>query len=330
MLTALDIALVKAGHCSVVIACRRSRTRGRLVEVGPWPETLSSERCDRARREHRRRVEQALSNWPVDLIHMHGVDFFEYLPDTDLPVLVTLHLPFSFYPEQVLRDLPHNIHLHCVSESQANLCPPGVRLLETIPNGTNLQALRARHAKRNFALALGRICPEKGFHIAVEAANRAAVPLVLGGEVFGYKTHGEYWRKELLPKLDRKHRWIGPVDFARKRRLLTAARCLLVPSLVAETGSLVAMEALACGTPVIAFPHGVLADMVEHGKTGYLVRNVEEMSQAIQNSHKIDPEACRRAACEHFSHERMTRAYLDLYWEIARGHAMTLEERRVA
>jgi glycosyltransferase involved in cell wall biosynthesis len=330
VLTALDNAIVEAGHHSVVVACEQSKSREVLVTSIPCHETLSLDLCGFARREHRRRIEDALGRWPIDVIHMHGVDFYEYLPDTDLPVLVTLHLPLSFYPEQVLRDLPRNIHLHCVSESQARTSPSGVRLLPTIPNGANIPGLAARHAKKNFAVALGRICPEKGFHIAVDAAKRADVPLILGGEVFGYATHAEYWRSELLPKLDRKHRWIGPVDFARKRRLLTAARCLLVPSLVAETGSLVAMEALACGTPVIAFPNGVLSEIVEHGKTGFIVHNAEEMAQAIRRADQINPETCRRAAREHFSLDRTMRAYLDLYEQLVRESAVTVEERRVA
>jgi glycosyltransferase involved in cell wall biosynthesis len=330
VLTVLDHTLADAGHHSIVVACERSQTRGELVASVPCHETLSAELCDFGRSAHREKIEQALARWPVDVIHMHGVDFHEYLPETDLPVLVTLHLPLSSYPEQVLRELPCNVHLHCVSESQARACPPGVRLLPIISNGINIAALAARHAKRNFAVALGRICPEKGFHIAVEAANRASVPLILGGEVFGYASHREYWRTELLPKLDRKHRWIGPVDFARKRRLLTSARCLLVPSLVAETGSLVAMEALACGTPVIAFPNGVLADIVEHGTTGFIVRNAEEMSQAIRRANEIDPDTCRRAARERFSLERTTRRYLELYGQLARDHSSSMEERRVA
>jgi glycosyltransferase involved in cell wall biosynthesis len=330
VLTMLDAALADAGHRSIVVACEQSQTRGEPMSSVACHETLSTDLCAFARAEHRRRIEEALGRWPVDIIHMHGVDFYEYLPEIDLPVLVTLHLPPSFYPEQVLRDLPRNGHLHCVSESQARTCPTGVRLLRTIPNGVNIDALTAYQAKRNFAVALGRICPEKGFHIAVEAAKRANMPLLLGGEVFGYAAHADYWRNELLPKLDRKHRWIGPVNFARKRRLLTAARCLLAPSLVAETGSLVAMEALACGTPVIAFPNGVLKDIVEQGKTGFIVHNAEEMSQAIHRAHTIDPEMCRRVARERFSLANTTRAYLELYEQLAREHAPAVEECRVA
>src|SRR5205085_11918601 len=162
-----------------------------------------------------------------------------------------------------------------------------------------------RHAKRNFVLALGRVCPEKGFHLALDAAERAGVPLLIAGQVFPYPAHQAYFAEQIRPRLGREARFLGPVGFARKRRLLSAARCLLVPSLVAETGSLVAMEALACGTPIIAFPAGVLGDLVEPGVTGFLVKDTEEMAEAIVLADKIDPERCREAARRRFSLDRM-------------------------
>jgi hypothetical protein len=104
---------------------------------------------------------------------------------------------------------------------------------------------------------------------------------------------------------------------ARKRRLLAAARCLVVPSLVAETSSLVAMEALASGTPVIAFRSGALPEIVEDGRTGFLVDGVAEMADAMRRASEIDPEACRRAARERFTAERMCGEYLALYERLA-------------
>ena len=148
---------------------------------------------------------------------------------------------------------------------------------------------------------------------------RAGVPLLLAGRVFPYDAHLRYWRDEIAPRLDRRRRFVGAVGFRGKRRLLSAARCLLVPSLAPETSSLVAMEALACGTPVIAFAAGALRDIVEHGRTGFLVRDAEGMADAIARVDALDPDACRRAARERFSDAGTTAAYLALYDRIARG-----------
>jgi glycosyltransferase involved in cell wall biosynthesis len=114
------------------------------------------------------------------------------------------------------------------------------------------------HKKHRFAAALGRICPEKGFHLALTAARKAGMPLILAGQLFRYPAHEAYFEKEILPRLDKERRFIGRVGSVAKRWLLSSAQCLLVPSLVSETSSLVSMEALACGTPVVAFRAGAL------------------------------------------------------------------------
>jgi hypothetical protein len=322
VLAAIDSALVSAGHRSIVVAARGSRIRGTLLESCGPTTTLTDEIRAEQYTVHRAKIAEVLDRFPIDIIHLHGVDFYEYLPATELPVLVTLHLPPDLYPDHIYS--MERVFLHCVSPAQNLRCPASENLLPPIENGVEIPAPVAIR-RRNYALSLGRICPEKGYHLAMDAARLAGVPFFLGGEAFPYETHLRYLEQQIRPREDRLRRWVGPLNRRRKLRALRGARCLLVPSTIAETSSLVTMEALACGTPVIAFRFGALPSLVDHGRTGFLVNSVEEMADAIQRADQIDPEACRAAARERFSVERMTQQYIDRYARIVhfRKHAGT-------
>jgi glycosyltransferase involved in cell wall biosynthesis len=319
----LDRALVASGHRSLVIACEGSRVTGRLLPTPRSSGVLDDATRAAAQACHREAILHALAREAFDLVHIHALDFHEYLPPPGPPVLVTLHLPPQWYPEHVFRPRRPGTWLQCVSRSQELRCPAADALLPFIENGVPLDAVHPSVRRRTYALALGRICPEKGFHLALDAAKLAGIPAIVAGEVFRYHAHEEYFSRELLPRLDgRERRFIGPVGPARKRRLLAGARCLLVPSLAPETSSLVAMEALAAGTPVIAFRSGALPEIVEDGLTGFLVDDAAGMAQAIRDVDAIDPERCRAAARERFSADRMAAQYLSRYRQLAAGAAM--------
>jgi glycosyltransferase involved in cell wall biosynthesis len=317
VLSALDNALVADGHRSFVLAPEGSVTAGALV---PIPRCHGSDINDSVRDARYSMVRQAITSsvLEIDLVHLHGVDFHAYLPPAGRPVLVTLHLPISWYPENALHPKRPGTWFNCVSHSQHRTCPPGVNLVPPIPNGVPVDALsQGPCPRRGYAIMLGRICPEKGQHLALQAAHRANVALGIAGEVFPYPEHRAYFERCVRPRLDKHRRYLGPVGFARKRRLLSSASCLLVPSLCPETSSLVAMEALACGTPVIAFPVGALPESIDHGRTGFLVENVEQMAAAIHQAITIDRAICRQTARERFSVRRMTNAYIELYRRLA-------------
>lgn len=321
VLAALDRGLVEAGHRSVVIAQEGSTVAGELVPI-PAPAGALDDAARREVHDHVRRALREAIARGVDLVHLHGADFHHYLPPPGPTALVTLHMPHEFYPPEALRPARPDTWFNTVSADQARRYPALPTLIPPIANGIPVAALQARHAPRGFALSLGRICPEKGQHLALEAARRADVPLVLAGEVFAYEAHEAYFRDEIAPALDRQRRFVGPVGFRRKRRLLTAARCLLVTSLVHETSSLVAREALACGTPVIAFARGALAEAVEDGVTGFLVEDVDGMAQAIAKVGRLDRERCRIVARERFDEARMVDRYLAAYRSLTdRGRA---------
>jgi glycosyltransferase involved in cell wall biosynthesis len=329
VLTWLDAALIEAGHRSIVLACEGSTVAGILQTVrGPGNRSLDDAVRRAAQEEQRRAIGNVLRRWSVDLIHMHGLDFYTYLPEPNIPVLATLHLPAEWYPREAFFPGRPETYLNCVSRTQQRNCPPTARLLPAIENGIPTELLAARHGKRPFALMLGRVCPEKGFHLALEAVQRAGIGLLLAGEIFRYHAHERYFAEAIAPFLGPRRRFIGRVGFQRKRRLLSAATCLLVPSVVRETSSLVAMEALACGTPVIAFPSGELAEIIEDGRSGFLVHDVNEMADAIRQAHRLDPDACRQAARSRFSLERMTSQYLERYRQLVRGSISAASEVR--
>jgi len=321
VLSSLDRALVAAGHRSIVIACEGSAVTGELWSYpAPPPDRPIDDAVHWAGQEviHRRTAE-VLACRDVDLIHMHGLDFEACLPPPGVPVLATLHLPPEWYSPSALRPDRDATWINCVSESQMRRVPPGPRLLPPIPNGVPVAALGAmRPRKCRYALMLARVCPEKGLHLALDAARAAGAPLLLAGAVFPYSAHEDYFHSEVLPRLDRHRRYVGPVGFVQKRRLLASARCLLVPSLVAETSSLVAMEAASCGTPVIAFRNGALPEVVEDGRTGILVDDADGMADAIRRVDAIDPDVCRETARRRFSIERMAAAYIERYHLLAR------------
>src|SRR5262249_55497720 len=165
---------------------------------------------------------------------------------------------------------------------------------------------------------MGRICPEKGLHFAIEAAEQAQVNLIIAGTVYEYPEHRHYFDSQIAPLLNDRIRFIGPVGGERKRSLLAGAKCLLVPSLVPATSSLIAMEAMAAGTPVVAWRNGALPELISPGRTGFLASSVEEMTHAIARLDEIDRQACRQQAESQFDAREMVSRYLKLYERAAR------------
>src|SRR5205085_11566134 len=132
------------------------------------------------------------------------------------------------------------------------------------------------------------------------------------GSVYPFSYHQCYYEREIVPRLHNLGSQVTRITaptFPQKLELLQQARAVLIPSLIDETSSLVAMEAMACGTPVIAFRRGALAHIVQHGITGFLVDSPEQMAQAVENLANIDPITCRRYAEQFCSSERMADGY---------------------
>jgi glycosyltransferase involved in cell wall biosynthesis len=323
VLAMLDRGLVAAGHRSLVMAAEGSAVAGTLIGMPAVEGQIDAAVRGRIHAAYAAALARETARRRVDIVHMHGIDFHAYLPPAGPPVLATLHLPLAWYPPEALRPWRPRTYVHGVSAAQHR---DGGRVwpLPPIENGIDVDAYSGRHAKRGFALMLARICPEKGVHLAMDAARDAGVPLIIAGEVFPYAEHRRYFEEEVKPRLDSLRRYIGPVGGARKRRLLAAARCVIIASTVPETSSLVAREALAAGTPVMAFARGALPETIAHGRTGFLVEDTAGMTAAIRRAGEIDPEVCRAEARRRFSHHQMIARYLDLYRTLSRAGASRL------
>jgi CelD/BcsL family acetyltransferase involved in cellulose biosynthesis/glycosyltransferase involved in cell wall biosynthesis len=317
VLGTLERGLARRGHRTTVVAAEGSAVEGTLeaLPLPPPPHDAAAQALQHER--VRAALARLLAARRFDLVHLHGVDFDHYLPPPGPPALATLHLPAAWYAPAALAPSRAATFLHCVSRSQRRALGATPALLEAIvPNGVDTGAFRPAPHKGSFALALGRVSPEKGFDLGLAAAHRAGVAMVLAGQVFPFPAHEQHFREAVAPLLDARRVFIGPVGPARKRRLLAGARCLVVPSRAAETSSIAAMEALASGTPVVAFRVGALPEIVEEGETGFLVERVEEMAVAIRAAGELSSPACRRAAEERFSAERMVERYEVLYREV--------------
>lgn len=345
----LEATAASFGFPSVVVANASSSPRGQLyptsVPAGPITDEVRAE----VEKRQQAQIDRALSENPIGLVHMHGLDFASYTVPEDTPVMVSVHLPPSWYPDTIW-DMPPNYHFICVSETQRAACPAHVRdRVLVIPNGVPLPDRALLRPEGRYALMLARICPEKNLHAGLDAARMAGMPALLGGEVFPYETHERYFADELQPRLsasgsshqsrnqaDGEHpiaRFLGPVSGNEKDRALSRAACLLLPTLAPETSSLVAMEALAFGVPVIAMAVGAVPEIVDDGRTGYLIEPgpdaVQQMATAIARLPEIDRTACRAAAEERFSADKMLKAYAALYRTLARpGQARCGAEAR--
>jgi glycosyltransferase involved in cell wall biosynthesis len=206
-----------------------------------------------------------------------------------------------------------------VSRSQANGFSNIPRVLGVVPNGIALDGFIGAEEElavpRSGLLWLGRICEEKAPHIALDIANRAGLAITLAGQVYPFSYHQQYFEREISQRLQRMANgyWVESPSFTEKVRLLKTAEALLITSQVDETSSLVAMEAAACGTPVIALDRGALPEVVRNGVTGFVVNNVLEAAEAIGAIGRISREACWKHAQQNFSSHRMAERYAEMY-----------------
>ncbi len=318
MLWTLEHEMSKRGYKTTLAGCEGSCISGELIATGKAPSIPDAFEFRSA--EHSRRIAEELGRRQFDLVHDKSGFWWEHAGQCAAPVLATLHLPRNFYPERLFRHIASNIFFNAVSESQAKSFKDIPRFIGVVPNGIVLQKFPFTRKKGDYALWLGRICPEKAPHLAMDAAQQAGIPLVLAGEVYPFRWHQEYFDTEIRPRLERSGegvRWVQRPAFDEKLELLRNAKVLLLSTQAPETSSLVAMEAAACGTPAIAFPKGAVPEIVAHGISGFLVDGWREMGDAIADLDRLWPEDARDIAEERFCSRQMANGYERLYDQIS-------------
>jgi glycosyltransferase involved in cell wall biosynthesis len=329
VLWTLERELARGGaHTTTVAASVGSRVSGELFSTGE-PCTQPDD-YERRRTEHEDRVvefvrQREREGNAFDLIHDHSGSFWKRAAEIDAPVLATLHLPRSFYPAGSFDDVPVNVSFSCVSDSQARSFADLESLAGVVPNGIALDCFEgaagvAQDDDRQGLLWLGRICEEKAPHLALEIAAQAGLPISIAGQVYPFSYHQQYFGREVEPLIQTTPdaRFISAPPAELKRRLLRESRALLITSLAEETSSLVAMEAAASGTPVVAFRKGALAEVVRDGVTGLLVDDVAQAVQAVQTISSIGHKTCVQHAQKNFSAAKMAERYSSLYEQLAR------------
>ncbi len=258
---------------------------------------------------------EALRDRPPDIIHSHLENAAGFGAAAALaPLVITLHTPLTDIKRDYLLSFPRAA-LVAVSDFQRRQLAGHPRLC-LIPHGLDVHAYPFEAHKDDYLLFLGRIYPDKGLHTAIRLAREAGERLVIAGPVFA--PDQPYFEQQIRPLIDQDRIFYrGPADFALKTRLLSRAKALVLPLEVDEAFGLVLLEAMACGTPVLAYGRGAVPEVVVPGETGFLAQNYDELRRGLARLSRLHPDRCREHVAANFSLERMVDSYLDLYRRLA-------------
>ena len=252
-----------------------------------------------------------------DLIHNH-YDFMAltYSRLVKTPVLTTIH---GFSSPDIMPVYKKYCDGYFVSISDSDRAP-GLNYLATIYNGIDLSLYPLQESRGHDLVFLGRIHPDKGVHLAIEVARLSGRRLIIAGIV----QDESYFQQQIKPYIDdRNISYIGPVGVSEKNKLFAQACAVVHLNTIPERFGLVLVEANAAGVPVIAMDLGSCREVIQHGRTGFLVANVNEAINTLERLPEIDRSACRQRVAQYFSIQTMVEAYERVYSTI-----FDLEQKR--
>jgi glycosyltransferase involved in cell wall biosynthesis len=253
----------------------------------------------------------------ADIIHDHTVFGPVYAAlRTTQPLVTTVHGAFVRELADIYERVARQVPVIAVSHAQRKPAPH-IPIARVIHHGVDVDDFPMGRGDGGYALFLGRMAADKGAHIAVDVARKAGVPLKLAGKM-REPLEFEYFETRVQPLLGDDAVYLGEVPQEHKLELLAGARAVLFPIRWNEPFGLVMIEALACGTPVLAFPEGAAPEVIEDGRTGFLCHDEAAMAEALTRVDTIDRDACRAAVAGYFSTERMVREHLDFFESLVR------------
>jgi glycosyltransferase involved in cell wall biosynthesis len=308
----LTEALVRRGHAVTLFCAPGSQSSARVVslleECHPDEIERSLYESDHVARAFEE-IDRAGYEDRFDVVHDHcGFTALAMADRLDTPLVHTLHGQFTASTAAFYTRHGHKAALVGISDAQLASAPAGLAPAGSIPNPIDVQAWPLREHKDDYLLWIGRMTPEKGPHRAIAAAVAAGVPLVLAGVI--QPGQQAFFDREVAPHVDGERvRFVGEVGGSAKRSLFAGARALLVPIRWEEPFGMVMVEALACGTPVIAFPEGAARELVVDGQTGFLVEDERAMAAAVSRLPTIAARDCRAWVVEHCDVDVVAAAY---------------------
>jgi len=311
--------LIRKGHDVTLLAHPESRTQATLR---PWKGLRSQNLHDLIQNMlHVRKVLR--EGQSHDVIHSFArLAYLAPILSSSIPKIQTYERRVT--PRSVRwgsRLAGSSLTFTACSQALVDSARCGKERWEAIHNGIRLEKYRfVAHVAPDAPLVfLGRFDPEKGAHHAIAAARRAGRKLVLAGRLPQDTKSRDYFEKEIVTQVNGDEiRCVGELDDAAKNDLLGGAAALLFPVEWEEPFGIVMAEALACGTPVIAFGRGSIPEVIRHGKTGWIGRDVNDLVEGVSCLNQLDRKACRTEAEQRFSAEYIAEKYIALYENVRR------------